>query len=140
MTEPLVFLNGAMVPASQAHIAIYDAGVVLGATVTQMTRTFRLKPFKLAEHLDRLFCSLRYTRMAIGLSSDEVTRLSHELIAHNAGLLDDGDELGLIHFVTAGEYPTYAGSSGRAARTGPTVCFHTFPMPFELWVEKFELS
>ena len=136
--EPLVYLNGQMVPASQAHIAIYDAGVVLGATVTQMTRTFRLKPFRLADHLDRLFCSLRYTRMEIGLSIKQVTSISHELISHNGRLLDDGDELGLIHFVTAGEHPTYAGSSGRAARTTPTVCFHTFPMPFELWADNLQ--
>jgi branched-subunit amino acid aminotransferase/4-amino-4-deoxychorismate lyase len=127
-----------MAPASQAHIAIYDAGVVLGATVTQMTRTFHLRPFRLADHLDRLFCSLRYTRMDIGLSIEQVTGISHQLIEHNGRLLDDGGELGLIHFVTAGEYPTYAGSSGRAARTTPTVCFHTFPMPFELWAGKMQ--
>ena len=54
MSEPLVYLNGRMVPASQAHLAIYDAGIVLGATVTEMTRTFRLEPFRLDDHLDRL--------------------------------------------------------------------------------------
>jgi branched-subunit amino acid aminotransferase/4-amino-4-deoxychorismate lyase len=136
--EPLVYLNGRMVPASQAHIAIYDAGVVLGATVTEMTRTFRWQPFRLADHIDRLFRSLRYTRMQIGLSPDQVAAVSHELITHNRQLLDDGDELGLIHFVTAGEYPVYAGSAGKAARTTPTVCAHTFPLPFELWGEKLE--
>ena len=66
MTEPLVFLNGQMVPASQAHLAIYDAGVVLGATVTEMTRTFRHRPYRLSDHIDRLFRSLKYTRMDIG--------------------------------------------------------------------------
>ena len=67
-----------------------------------------------------------------------MTQISHEFISLNGRLLDEGDELGLIHFVTAGEYPTYAGSSGRAARTTPTVCFHTFPMPFELWADKIQ--
>ena len=41
MTEPLVYLRGQFVPASQASLKIYDSGVVLGATVTEMTRTFR---------------------------------------------------------------------------------------------------
>jgi branched-subunit amino acid aminotransferase/4-amino-4-deoxychorismate lyase len=136
MTEPLVFLNGRMVPASQAHLAIYDAGIVLGATVTEMTRTFHRRPWRLADHLDRLFRSLRYTRMDVGLTKDQLAGISNELVEHNARLLDDGGELGLIHFVTAGEYPTYAGSAGRAARTTPTVCAHTFPMPFELWAKK----
>ena len=138
MKESLVYLNGQMVPASQAHLAIFDAGIVLGATVTEMTRTFRFQLYRLEDHLDRLFRSLRYTRMDIGLSKQEMTAISQELVAHNARLLDEGDELGLIHFVTAGEYATYAGSAGRAPRTGPTVCMHTFPMPFELWADKMQ--
>jgi branched-subunit amino acid aminotransferase/4-amino-4-deoxychorismate lyase len=136
MTEPLVFLNGNMVAASQAHLAINDAGIVLGATVTEMTRTFHHRLWRLHDHLDRLFRSLRYTRMDIGMSRETLAKVSEELIANNAKLIDKDDELGLIHFVTAGEYPTYAGSAGRAARTTPTVCVHTFPMPFELWAKK----
>lgn len=136
MAEPLVYLNGRTVPASQAHLAIYDAGVVLGATVTEMTRTFHKRPWRLGDHLDRLARALRYTRMNTGLSRGDWEAISHALVTHNAGLLGDGDELGLIHFVTAGEYPTYAGMAGRPARTTPTVCVHTFPMPFELWAKK----
>lgn len=136
--EPVVFLNGRFVPASAAHLAIFDAGVVLGATVTEMTRTFRQEPWRLDEHLVRLFRSLRYTRMDIGMTAEEFGRVSRELVARNAQLISADDELGLIHFVTAGEFPVYAGSAGRAARTTPTVCAHTFPMPFELWVRKLE--
>ena len=138
MPEPLVFLNGNLIPASQAHLAIFDAGVVMGATVTEMTRTFRREPWRLDDHLDRLFRSLKYTRMDIGMTKTELASVSRELVAHNAKLADAEDELGLIHFVTAGEFPVYAGSAGRAARTTPTVCAHTFPMPFELWVSKLD--
>jgi branched-chain amino acid aminotransferase len=136
MSEPLVYLNGQMVPASQAHIAIYDAGVVLGATVTEQTRTFHKRLWRLDEHLDRLFRSLRYTRMDIGLSKEQLAGISQELVEHNARLLDDAGELGLIHFVTAGEHSVYAGMSGRPARTMPTVCVHTYPLPFGLWAKK----
>jgi branched-subunit amino acid aminotransferase/4-amino-4-deoxychorismate lyase len=127
-----------MVPASQAHVAIYDAGIVLGATVTEMTRTFRQRLYRLGDHLDRLFRSLRYTRMDIGLKKDDLAGISQELVSHNGKLLQAGGELGLIHFVTAGEYPTYAGMAGRPARTTPTVCAHTFPMPFKLWAAKMQ--
>lgn len=136
MPESLVYLNGKMVPASQAHLAIFDAGIVLGATVTEMTRTFRQNVYRLEDHIDRLFRSLKYTRMDIGSSKEQLIGASRELVAHNARLIDPADELGLIHFVTAGEFPTYAGSAGRAARTVPTVCAHTFPMPFEFWTTK----
>ncbi|MBM4071933.1 MAG: branched-chain amino acid aminotransferase [Planctomycetes bacterium] len=138
MHEPQVFLNGKMVPASQAHLAIYDAGIVLGATVTEMTRTFRQQLWRLDDHLDRLFRSLRYTRMDIGMTRIDLADVSRRLVDNNARLLDVGGELGLIHFVTAGEYPTYAGMAGQAARTTPTVCVHTFPMPFQLWAKKMQ--
>ena len=138
MAETLVYLNGNLVPASQAHLAIYDAGVVLGATVTEMTRTFQQVPYRLEEHIDRLFRSLKYTRMEIGTSKTELAAMSRELVAHNARLADPQDELGLIHFVTAGEFPIYAGSAGRGARTTPTVCAHTFPIPFEFWAGKLQ--
>jgi branched-subunit amino acid aminotransferase/4-amino-4-deoxychorismate lyase len=73
--------------------------------------------------------------MDVGLSPSQLGDISRELVAHNAELLPPGDELGLIHFVTAGEFPVYAGSAGRTADTNPTVCAHTFRMPFELWAE-----
>jgi branched-chain amino acid aminotransferase len=138
VTTAQVYLNGKMVPASEAHLAIYDAGVVQGVTVTEMTRTVHRRPYRLDDHLDRLFRSLRYTRMDIGLSKAELTAISQELIDHNARLLDADDDLGLVHFVTAGEHPTYAWMSGRPVRTTPTVCAHTFALPFELWARKMQ--
>jgi branched-chain amino acid aminotransferase len=140
MSEPYVYLNGRMVPASQAHLAIYDAGIVLGATVTEQTRTFHKRPWRLDDHLDRLFRSLRYTRMNIGLSKERLAGISNELVEHNARLLDDAEELGLIHFVTPGEYPTYAGMTARPAPLTPTICIHTFPLPFEMWAKKMRIG
>lgn len=140
MTEPLVYLNGNLVPASQACLKIYDAGLVLGATVTEMTRTFRHRPYRLEDHLARLFRSLKYTRMATGLTPGELERISRELVTNNAKLIGPGDELGLIHFVTAGEFPVYAGSAASSDSMQPTVCAHTFPLPFQLWARKMQLG
>lgn len=138
MSEPRVFLNGQMIPASQASLKIYDAGIVLGATVTEMTRTFRHQPFRLEDHVARLFRSLKYVRFDIGMTPDELVAVSRELLANNTKLIGENDELGLIHFVTAGEYPTYAGSAAGGVRTAPTVCVHTFPLPFALWAERIK--
>ena len=138
MTEPLVYLNGRTVPASQAHLAVYDAGVVLGATVTELVRTFKQRLYRLDDHLGRLAHSLHYVRFDIGLSMEEFGRTVCDLVAHNAGLLDPDEELGLVTFVTAGEYPTYAGGAAGNVRTTPTVCAHTFPLPFELWAKKVQ--
>lgn len=138
MSEPLAFLNGRLLPASQAHLTVYDAGVVLGATVTELVRTFRKEPFRLEDHLARLGHSLHYVRFDIGMTLGELGRTVRELVAHNAALLGPDDELGTVIFVTAGEYPTYAGGAAGSVRTTPTVCAHTFPLPFELWAKKVQ--
>lgn len=134
MSEPLVYLNGRFVPAAQAHLAIWDAGVVQGATIAEMTRTFGKQLFRFDDHLDRLFSALHLTHMNIGLSRRELSAISLELLTHNARLLDERAELGLVHFVTAGESALYA--LGRPPRREPTTCAHTFALPFASWAER----
>lgn len=140
MTEPVVFLTGKMLPASQAKLNIYDLGIVLGATVTEMTRTFKKQPFRLEDHVDRLLRSLKYTRMDTGMSRDDFLKATRQLIEHNAALIPADEELGVVHFVTPGETPIYAGSAAGNARTTPTVCIHSFPLPFEFWAEKMKVG
>jgi branched-subunit amino acid aminotransferase/4-amino-4-deoxychorismate lyase len=138
MAEPLAFLNGRLLPASEAHLTVYDAGVVLGATVTELVRTFHKQLYRLEDHLGRLAHSLHYVRFDIGMSLAELGQILQKLAAHNASLIGPEDELGLVVFVTAGEYPTYAGGAAGNVRTTPTVCAHTFPLPFELWAAKLQ--
>jgi branched-subunit amino acid aminotransferase/4-amino-4-deoxychorismate lyase len=138
MAQPLVYLNEQLVPAGEAHLAIFDTGVVFGATVTEQTRTMHRQLYRLDDHFDRLFRSLHSLQLDIGLTRDDFADLSHQLADHNARFLDEGGELGLIHFVTAGEYAAYADHSGRPARTIPTVCIHTFPLPFERWAKSMQ--
>ncbi len=138
VAEPLVYLNGQLLPASQGHLALSDAGVVQGATVTEQARTFRGRPWRLDARLDRLFRSLDYTRITIPQSRQQLVGAVEALVAHNGVMLDDGGDLGIILFVTAGEYPTYARMSGREPQTGPTVCVHTYPLPFAMWAKKMQ--
>ncbi|MBM4050323.1 MAG: branched-chain amino acid aminotransferase [Planctomycetes bacterium] len=137
MNEPVVYLTGRMLPASEASVKIYDAGIVLGATTTECTRTFKHRLFRIEDHVARLYRSLKYMRLDIGLSQSEMIRLSEEVCARNAALVRPEDELGLIHFVTPGEYKAYAGSAAGGQKLTPTVCIHTFPMPFHLWADFF---
>jgi len=114
--EPLVYLNGRRVPASQAALPIWDAGIAQGATVTEQTRTFRHRPWRLDNHLDRLFDSLRYAGIEPGLSKDEFAAISNELVTHNATLIGPDDDLGLIQFVTAGAQRRRAGRRDQGRR------------------------
>ena len=132
-SEPLVYLRGGMQPASQAHVAIYDAAVVLGATVTDLVRTFDQQPYRLDDHLDRFFRSCRYARLTPPTDRAETEKVCRELVAHNASLLPPGGELALVLFLSPGELPVYAGSAAADEERPPTFCIHTFPLPFHIW-------
>jgi branched-chain amino acid aminotransferase len=138
MSETIVYLNGRFIPESQAHISIYDMGIVLGATLTEMIRTFGHKPFRLGDHIDRLFRSSHYTGIDIGLSKEELAEATMHVVGHNTECVDAEDELGIVYFVTAGEFHEYVGSAGRGARVSATVCIHTFPIPFHYFSQKLQ--
>ncbi len=131
--EPIVYLDGKLVPATQAHISIYNMGVVLGATVTDMTRTFRKRPYRLEDHIRRFYESCKYAHLDPPISPNETAKITGELIAHNAALLPPEGELGVIHFITPGENQVYAGSAGKGQGMKPTYCIHSFPLPFFLF-------
>ncbi len=46
-------VNGRLMPAEQATLAMTDPGVVHGAIVTDYCRTFRRRLFRHGEHLSR---------------------------------------------------------------------------------------
>lgn len=138
MKEPIVYLNGGFVPASQAAIRIYDLGIILGATLTEMTRTFAHVPFRLDDHLDRLYRSCKYAGIQPSLSRDEMRGKTLELIETNCELIAPESDLGIVHFITPGENEIYAGSAAGSARLTPTVCIHSFPLPFRVWRHLFE--
>ncbi len=131
MQESVVYLNGEFVPASRAKLNIYDYGVVMGATITDQLRTFRHEPFRLEEHVDRLFESARYARLRVPLSREETAARTRDLIEQNASLLAPRDDLGVVFFLTPGENLGYAGSAASFAPGEPTFCIHSFRLPFE---------
>jgi branched-subunit amino acid aminotransferase/4-amino-4-deoxychorismate lyase len=134
MSEPIAFLNGQRIPASQIAVAVTDAGFIQGVTVAEQLRTFRGKLFRLEMHLARLRRSLEIIGVEAGLSDPELAQIAGEIAAHNHALLDPADDLGLTIFVTPGIYSAYAAT---AARQGPTVGIHTFPLPFANWAQKY---
>lgn len=133
MPETVVYLNGEFVPATEAKLNIYDLGLVLGATFTEMTRTFRHQLFRVEDHVDRLYRSAKYGGIPLPLGPQEMVAKTRELAQINCRAISAGQDLGIVHFITPGENPIYAGSAGPSARLTPTVCIHSFPLPFEAW-------
>ena len=58
MSEPVVYVNGRLVPASQATVSVFDRGFRMGDGVFDTARTFRHRPYKLREHLERCIVRL----------------------------------------------------------------------------------
>ncbi len=127
--EPLVYVNGDLVPESQATISVFDRGFRWGDGVYEMARTFGGKVWRLREHLDRLHWSLNYTRIDPQMSIDELERVTLDLVNENkerAG--PNPDDVGLTHIISRGPLdPT------RRASMDPTVVIYTEPLAFEMY-------
>ena len=136
MVEPLAYLNGQLVRASQATISLIDTGFVQGAAVAEQLRSFRGKLFHVEEHLARLEISLRLLNLDPGMTLDRMAAVAREVCDHNHLLLEAGDDVGLSVVVTPGPYAGYGGEV--SAR--PTVCLHTYPLPFWSWAEKYRVG
>src|SRR5512143_2060509 len=95
--EHNVWINGQLVPPDRAVISVFDAAVMLGDTVTEATRTFAHKPFKLEQHIDRLYKSLKVTRINPGMSPAEMIDLSLRVLDANRHLLGPDDDCWLVH-------------------------------------------
>ena len=131
--EPLVYISGEMMPASEAGLKIYDAGIILGATVTDLIRTFKKQAYRLEDHAARFYRSCKYARIMPTITMEETMSISRRLISHNAEMIGRDGELALVWFITPGVYSTYAGQAGKLGEGEPTFCMHTFPLQFHLW-------
>ena len=88
-TERVAYINGEIVPESQATVSIRDRGFLQGDAVFDTTRTFRHKIFRLDEHLDRFFESLKYMRIEPGLSKAQFADITHQIIDANRKRITD---------------------------------------------------
>jgi branched-chain amino acid aminotransferase len=133
MNQNMAFLNGRWIPASQAVVPVGDAGFTQGTTVAEQVRTFAGKLFRLEKHLARLADSLAVVGIDPGMTLEEIARVGEDVVSHNHSRLAPGDDLGLSIVITPGVYPTFA----TAGPARPTVCLHTYPLPFHLFAAKY---
>ena len=137
MPARLVYLNGRFVPEQEARISIFDSALMFGDMVFEMTRSFGQKPYRLRQHLERLYASLRYVEIDCGLSIDEMESATHETIESNLPALD-GLDFQIMHDVTRGGMQLY--ESLVTEGTDPVVSINVFPLVRHIgWMaEKYE--
>ena len=105
MTDYIAYFNGEWVPNSQVKIDSMDRGFMVGDTVFEVERTFNGKSFRMKEHIDRLYRSLKYVRIDPGLSADEMLDISEEAIRRNEPDRAEVGDFRIHQFVTRGPQP-----------------------------------
>ena len=126
MAERVIYLNGSFVPESEAKVSVLDYGFNAGDGVYDVTRTFAHEPFKLREHIERLYRSLYYTRIDCGLSREEMEKATLELLERNKPYLEKDDEFALWQVVSRG----VRSSSGKREASNATVAIYCITVNF----------
>jgi branched-chain amino acid aminotransferase len=129
--QHLVYINGELLPRDQAKISVFDSAVMLGDTVTESTRTFAHKPFKLEQHIRRLYKSLKVTRINPGMTPDEMLALSLQVLEANAHLMGPSDDCWLVHNISRGL--SVAGADPTIQVSPATIIIFTQPMILTDW-------
>ncbi len=120
--ETVAFFNGELKPESQVGISIRDRGYLYGDAVFDATRTFNGAPFKLREHIRRLYDSLRYLRIDAGMTMEEMERWSLEVVNHNHPLLPSGQDMWVMQRISRGVESSEP--------SGATVLIESHAIPF----------
>ncbi len=131
MPSRQVYISGQLVPEEDAKISIFDTAVTLGDTVTESTRTFAHRPFKLDRHIERLYMSLKVTRIDPGCNPEELKRITLDLLEANLALIGPDEEYWIVHNISRGRFvpgPDPTVQSGAA-----TVMINNSPLDLRGW-------
>jgi len=79
----LVFLNGKVLPEAEAVVPLNDRGFLLGDGLFETLRVARGRPFRLAQHLERLARGAEFLKIPLPFTSKEIQRFAEQLVAQN---------------------------------------------------------
>ncbi|MDZ4180123.1 MAG: aminotransferase class IV [Coriobacteriia bacterium] len=82
-TTQYVYLNGSIVPASEASISPFDVGILRGYAVFDLAQTVHGRPFMLDEHLQRFRSSAGMLGLEVPLADEEIADVIAELLKRN---------------------------------------------------------
>jgi branched-chain amino acid aminotransferase len=133
-SELYVYVNGEILEESQARISPFDRGFLWGDGVYEVTPCFNRELFRLGDHLDRLYRSLRYVRIDPGMSREEMEKATLGLLEVNFDRLGEEGFYRVGHWVTRG-----MDSPSMIARdAGPaTVCIFWRPVRVETFSHNY---
>jgi aminodeoxychorismate lyase len=79
----LVFLNGQFLPEAQAVVPVSDRGFLLGDGLFETMRVVHGRPFRLAQHLERLARGAEFLKIKLPFTPEELDKFAGQLIEQN---------------------------------------------------------
>ena len=79
----VVFLNGKFVPDARAAVPINDRGFLYGDGLFETVRVFNGRPFRMAQHLERLARGAEYLKIGLPFTPKGISDFAAELIEKN---------------------------------------------------------
>ena len=128
--EYQVLVNGQFVDRDKAQVSIHDRGFRLGDVVFDTSRTFNGQIFRLRDHLERFYRSLKYVRINPGMSIDEMEIATLEVVKKNEALRESLKDDYMISQIVSG------GISQRI--NGPTVVIMIDPLGSPRWAPAYK--
>jgi len=83
LSEPLIYVNGALVPKSEAKISVFDEGVTHGWAVYEGIRVYDGRVVELDAHVRRLYASAKGAGIDIPLTPGELREAVVETVRAN---------------------------------------------------------
>lgn len=139
MMEHQCYVNGRMVPPSEAKVSIFDIGFMYGVTIYESLRTFQQQWYMLDKHWHRMEHSLEYAGLQGLLSKETYVDIMHRLLETNIGKVLPGDEIWANIQVTPGEtfpMPLTKGASPSNA-SNATILAYSAEIPYESFVDAY---
>ncbi|MFQ6121888.1 MAG: aminotransferase class IV [Dehalococcoidales bacterium] len=110
--EEFVYLNGSLIPRSQARVSVFDHGFLYGYGLFETMRAYHGKIFLLERHLKRLLNSAVVIGLSSQLAEIDLSKACYDTLKAN-GLLDARLRL----TVSRGEVDSFPGSGTNVAPT-----------------------
>ena len=125
-----VYFNGKFVPESEARVSIFDSALTFGDMVFEFTRTFNGNPFRLKDHLVRLYAGIKLLEIDCGLSIEEMEAATLETIEINRPSFTSGSDFSIVHNVSRGPMESYSEAFPEGLQ--PTIVINTWPLTWYL--------
>ena len=126
--ERIAWFNGRIMRESEVVVPFRDQGFLRGDAVFDMTRSFAGKPFRLEDHVARLYRSLRYVDIDPGIRQSEMVAISEDVLARNRHLLGPGEDYWIGQRVSRG---VQRAAGDNWDHYGPNVIVECTPLPLK---------